>query len=348
MEPNSFQPNIPFVRSFSSDPVYNNVQGRSLLASHSVNLPIQNSRTMVGDTLDQSGFQRRTVDGARQLRDNLNNVIRGIGPLVDTARIVNARTMAISSFLNSSTPNNEASSSTNQPNNSFVINLDDANPSVQDHDNTQEVPNNQENLNNNNGRQDDMTANDRTIIEAQRSLRPLQKYIPFLLILLAKGLYDHHEGIINFAVLFITFTYTNSVVRKEATKRSKRSLYKLLLALAYIALCIIFINYIFENEKLYMSLIFIKTFEKPLRVWDLLWFVGITDFILKLITVGLKIIVIITPGRLIPYQKRVRTTMLFYTNIFILVFRGKYTYFWKQFLSCTVVLLHYSLGYIIY
>lgn len=311
MEHNNYQQNnTPFVRSFSSDPLYNNVQGRSLLMSHSVNLPIQSSRSLITDGIDQTGFQRRTVEGARQLRDNLNNVIRGIRPLVDTARIVNARRMAISSFLNRPQENDEPVSNVNHENNSFVINLEDPNPTAYNQNNTQEVPNNQENINNNNNRPEETAENDRTIIEAQRSLKPLQKYVPFILILLVKGLYDHHEGILNFAVLFVTFAYTNSVTRKEATKRSKKSISKLFLSLLYIFLCIFFINYIFEDEKLYMSLIFIKTFDKPLRVWDLLWIVGITDFILKLITVALKIFVILMPGRFLPYQKRVRYSNL--------------------------------------
>lgn len=308
MEQNNYQHVPPFARSLSSDPVYNNGQGRTF----PVNLPVQNSRSLNGEGVDQAGFQRRTVESARQLRDNLNNVIRGIRPFVDTARIVNARTMAISSFLNRPQADDESTSHVDDEN-TVIINLDEVDAHNNVVDNVQDVPNNQEHLNNN-LRPEEVTGNDRSILEAQRSLRPLQKYVPFILILLVKGLYDHHEGILNFAVLFVTFAYTDSTTKKEATKRCKKSISKLLLSLLYISLCIFFINYIFEEEKLYTSLIFIKTFDKPLKVWDLLWFVGITDFILKLITVALKIVVILTPGRLIPYQKRVHCLNLNYQS----------------------------------
>lgn len=300
MEENSASSSTPFVRSHSTDGDVLNSQVRSL--SHSITLPIQNSRILTEGAMENSNFQRRTVDGARQLRDNLNSVIRGIQPLVDTARIVNARTIAISSFLNRPQAEQNIAANTIQQNNSFIINVDDAN------ENAQNIPDNPEPIldnQNENQNNPEEPHNERNIVEAQLALKPLQKYIPFILILLTKCLYDHHEGILNFAVLFIVFAYSNSVVKKEATKRSRRNCSKLLLSLLYISLCIFFINYIFEEEKLYMSLIFIRTFEKPLSVWDLLWVVGITDFILKLITVVFKILLTLTPEKIIAFQKRV-------------------------------------------
>lgn len=311
MEHNSQENNASFIRNYALDPIQNNMQNRT---NHSINLPIHSTRSLNTEGPDQ-GFQRRTVESARQLRDNLNNVIRGIRPLVDTARIVNARTMALSSFLNRPQENEESplsatSMNVNEGNNSFVINLEDPSPSsaVFNQNNVLDVPINQENLINHNNRQDE-ADNDRTSLEAQRSLKPLQKYVPFVLILLVKGLYDHHEGILNFAALFVTFAYTNATTKNEATKRAKKSKSKLSVSLLYIFLCTFLISYIFEDEKLYMSLIFIKTFEQPFNVWDLLWYVCITDFMLKLITVGLKIFVILIPGSVLPYSKRVNNLL---------------------------------------
>lgn len=69
----------------------NDTQTRILLITHTGTIP---------------SFQRRTADSARQLRDNFNNVIREIQPLVDTARTVNAgvqNAISITSFLNRTT-----------------------------------------------------------------------------------------------------------------------------------------------------------------------------------------------------------------------------------------------------
>lgn len=346
MEGNSASSPSSFTRSLSTEGDFSNPQVRSL--SHSITLPIQNSRVLTEGAMEHSNFQRRTVDGARQLRDNLNSVIRGIQPLVDTARIVNARTIAISSFLNRPQAEQNTAGNANVQNNSFVINVDESS------ENAQNVPENVEpTLDNQNVNQNNPEIhNDRNIVEAQLALKPLQKYIPFILILLTKGLYDHHEGILNFAVLFIVFAYSNSVVRKEATKRSRRNCSKLLLSLLYISLCVFFINYIFEDEKLYTSLIFIRTFEKPLSVWDLLWIVGITDFILKLITVMFKILLTSTPEKIVMFQKRVSCFKK--KNKFILIlllhffFREKFICSSKPLLNYTGAWRLYNLGCIIY
>ncbi|XP_022919830.1 E3 ubiquitin-protein ligase RNFT2 [Onthophagus taurus] len=156
---------------------------------------------------------------------------------------------------------------------------------------------------------DHVSATERlqNMLEARQCTKILQKYIPFVLILFAKGLYDHHEGILNVIVLLTTFTHANSVVKKEATKKTRKNYSKLLLALLYIVCAIVFIYYQFGCSKLYLNLIFIRTYESSLKVWDLLWIVGVTDFILKLITVVVKIFVTLMPHKIIAFQKRGKT-----------------------------------------
>lgn len=261
-----------------------------------------------------ASFQRRTLEGARQIRDNLNTVIREIQPLVETARTVNG-SISITSFLNRPVqPEPSGSRSPSSPaNDSFVINFDN-----HTHEHTQNLHshaalllndvNNSSSDNVNNNSSDDDGNGERTqpLAEAQQFLAVILKYVPFVLILLAKGIYDHHEGIFNIIVLFAVFANADHAVKKEATKRARRSFSKLGLALLYIACCIAFILYLFQDEKLYLNLIFVRTYNKVLTVWDLLWFVTITDFILKLITVAIKICITLLPGSIIAFQKRVR------------------------------------------
>lgn len=140
--------------------------------------------------------------------------------------------------------------------------------------------------------------------ETRQFLALLQKYVPFLVILLAKGLYDHRLGILIFIGLFITFSHANAVVKREIAKQSRRSLTSLLLIVCNLLACILFIYYLFQNEKLYLSLVFIPPYSQPLSVWDLLWIVGVTDFVLKLVTIILKVSVAALPVVLLPYQRR--------------------------------------------
>ena len=41
-------------------------------------------------------------------------------------------------------------------------------------------------------------------------------------------------------------------------------------------------------------------------MYDLVWLVGVNDFILKFFAVIVKIMLVVTPGAVVPYKKRVR------------------------------------------
>lgn len=251
-------------------------------------------------------FQR---SARQQIRDSLTNVIREIEPFVETARSVNAgvqNAISITQLLNRS--QSEAAISRPQPvptapplrppppeNNSFVINVD-ANVQI-----PEQPPNN-------NNSTEDTPENDQTMQQTQLFLQDLFKYIPFILILLAKAVYDYHEGIFIVIILFFTFNHSNNVVKKEATKREKRELITLTIELLYIVVCLMFIHYFFEDDlhnfNVVLNLILIRTFTHPLTVWNLLWIVMITDFILKLITVCVKILLTMLPEFILKFKKR--------------------------------------------
>lgn len=166
------------------------------------------------------------------------------------------------------------------------------------------------------------------------SFKVLLKYVPFVLILLAKAVYDFHEGIFILVILFGTFTHANTTVKHEALKRARRSIWTLSVELCYIFVCIISIHYLFEDDlhnfNMILNLVLIRTFNHPLTVLNLLWIVTITgkfqklpliryciflppclyimlslDFTLKLITVMIKIMLTMLPGRIIEFIKRV-------------------------------------------
>lgn len=262
------------------------------------------------NTADNSlsvNMPRRAVEGTILL----NDVIREFQHHVENRGIL------LSNILNRPTSSEALPGNSNQsqPSDSVVINLENVvpnRPSVSNpdigHSNYQAavllnaaIPNN--NAENNAG---DTPANEtiHNVREIQQSLELLQKYLPFLLILIAKGLYDHCEGIFDLIILFATFVHSNTVVKREATAQARRSFTKLFVALFYIVVCFSFIAYVFEDEKLYLNLIFIPPYKQPTTVWALLWTAGITDFILKLITIIFKICVTMLPTWVVPFQRR--------------------------------------------
>ncbi|RZC34569.1 RING finger and transmembrane domain-containing protein 2, partial [Asbolus verrucosus] len=262
-----------------------NTHPRLLLMTHTSSIP---------------SFQRRTADSARQLRDNFNNVIREIQPLVETARTVNAgvqNAISMTNFLNRPQEPNQSVATTE---NSFVIDLNERVNPIEQQNEPEAGRNNQ----------DDFNSVDRaqTVLEAQQFLQVILKYVPFVLILLAKAVYDYHDSIFILMILFTTFAHTNSAVKKETTKRDKRSLGTLSIELLYIFACSIFVHYIFEDElhnfNVIFNLVLIRTFTDPLTVGKLLWIITITDFALKLITVTVKILLTMLPEKIVPFQKR--------------------------------------------
>lgn len=294
-----------FHRSQSADLTH--PQPRILLMTHSTNfLPTLSSPT---------SFQRRTVEGARQLRDSLTNVIREIEPLVETARTVNA---GVTSFLSRPQSETNIARSTSHEatsSDSIFINVDFPESSRERQNSSQEnVPNENDFSNNVASSADNNNAEDpdqlQTVIEAQQFLKYVLKYVPFILILLAKSIYDYHEGIFILLILFITFAHTNSTLKKEIIKRQRRSILTLAIELLYIVACLLFIHFVFSdnlhNFNVVLNLVLIRTFTHPLTVWNLLWIVTITDFTLKLITITIKILLTMLPAAVVEFKKRVR------------------------------------------
>lgn len=331
----------PFTRSQSAiEGNFNNNPQRLLLMTHTSTIPTFTTT---------NSFPRSTLEGAMSIRDNLNNVIREIQPLMETARTVNARSISISNLLNRpahSEPNiSRPASSPNANSESVVINFD--NVIAGSSNNAAILLNDLGNSANENGINNNSHMDgEQERAQAEYYKDIISRYLPFFVILFLKGLYDYHQAIFDILVLFATFVYANAVVKNEASKRQRRSFAKLVLALFYVIASITFINYIFEEEKIYLNLVFVRTYSKPLSVWDLLWVVIITDIILKLITVAVKIIVTVLPDRVLPFQKRVslqanKKCSKCDCSLFC---REKHTCFVKLFPKCIVVWLQYSRG----
>ncbi|CAG9854759.1 unnamed protein product [Phyllotreta striolata] len=291
--------NFPFHRSLSTD-LTPQPPTRSFF-----NLP-SNTANPPASTSAPASFQRRTVESARQLRDSFTNVIREIEPFVEPAMMVNAR---VANFLNLPHTEGAAPRPANEAD-SYYINVD-VPENATNTEPTDDAPNRQIVENNplvtDNNNTEDQEQN-QAVIDAQQFIKVLLKYVPFVLILLAKSVYDYHEAIFVLIILFITFVHTNSVVKKETIKRQRRSVTTLGLNLFYIMACLVFVHYVFSDDlhdfNVVLNLVLIRSFNHPLTVWNLLWIVTITDFTLKLLTVSLKLLLTTLPDFVLEFKKR--------------------------------------------
>ena len=207
-----------------------------------------------------------------------------------------------------------------QPQDSYVIDLEtplESEPATpqnsptdhnQHHHNTTSTDNylnnireaaNAENQNNNNDSQENLTGVRSAMNpEARKMLKILQKYVPFLLILLIKSIYDYRSGIIHFIVLLVTTIQADSDLKREIAKQQNRNRMALLGIILYIIGCIVFVDFVFDQPM------FLR-FTTPTSAWELLWSVAITDFMLKLITIVLKVILTCLPAKIVALQTRV-------------------------------------------
>ncbi|XP_015513385.1 ring finger protein, transmembrane 2 isoform X1 [Neodiprion pinetum] len=265
-------------------------------------------------------FSGRTAEQSRIFADNISTAFQEIRPLLEQARAPHG--IVLTSWLNGQTQQETPPSAAD----SYVINLNDQpstsnigsshHQSTHDHhhhhhrtatdnflNNIREAAN-AESQNNNNNAEEGATDARHISPETRALLEILQQYVPFVLILLAKCIYDHRAGILHFLALLVTFIHTNNNLKLEIAKQENRSRMVLLVVLFYILGCIVFIDYMSEEHKLYLSLVLIPSYTQPITLWELLWSLAITDYILKLITIVFKAILTCLPVRILAFQKR--------------------------------------------
>uniref|UniRef100_A0A182Q3L3 RING-type domain-containing protein n=1 Tax=Anopheles farauti TaxID=69004 RepID=A0A182Q3L3_9DIPT len=140
--------------------------------------------------------------------------------------------------------------------------------------------------------------------ETQALIETLARYMPLLLILFAKLCYDHLDGIMHFLLLLMTFYHANWVVRQEISKQKQRRVIVLLRELVIIVVALLIFGLVIEWTSICMVILFMPDHVQPESLKSLLFAVCITDLILKLITIVIKIIVTLMPPRVVDYKSR--------------------------------------------
>uniref|UniRef100_UPI00398EB283 E3 ubiquitin-protein ligase RNFT2 n=1 Tax=Pristiophorus japonicus TaxID=55135 RepID=UPI00398EB283 len=140
--------------------------------------------------------------------------------------------------------------------------------------------------------------------ELKAAVTWLQKGLPFILILVAKVCFQHKLGIAVCIGMASTFAYANLTVKHQVSLREKRSVLVSLWILVFLIGNTLFLYYTFSAQQLYKSLIFLKTSVESMDFFDLLWIAGITDFVLKYITIGFKCLVLILPRIIMAFKSR--------------------------------------------
>lgn len=140
----------------------------------------------------------------------------------------------------------------------------------------------------------------------------VERYSPFLFLLFAKLMYEHRLGLLCLLGFYGTFYCANITVKKSVLSRepSSRSVLTLLSIPIFLFINTVMIYYVFDHEQLYKCIIFLKPNVKRFDLTTLLWVVGVTDFILRFLSIGLKCVIAVVPRCIIALKSKGKCYML--------------------------------------
>ncbi|KAL6099141.1 rnft1 [Pungitius sinensis] len=140
--------------------------------------------------------------------------------------------------------------------------------------------------------------------------RWLQKSLPFLVIVCAKLVIQHALGLAVGVGLFTTFLYVNKNIQTQVFLQDRHSKLQCVWLLLFLVSSSLLLYYTFLDEALHHCLIFLSPTIEPLGFWEVLWAVGITNFIIKFISMGIKCLILLLPSSLVTYRTQGRWVML--------------------------------------
>ncbi|XP_014925205.1 E3 ubiquitin-protein ligase RNFT1 isoform X2 [Acinonyx jubatus] len=104
--------------------------------------------------------------------------------------------------------------------------------------------------------------------------------------------------------LLTTFMYANKSIVNQVFLRERCSKIQCAWLLVFLAGSSVLLYYTFHSQSLYYSLIFLNPTLDHSSFWEVLWIVGITDFILKFLFMGLKCLILLMPSFIMPFKSK--------------------------------------------
>uniref|UniRef100_A0A673VRX4 E3 ubiquitin-protein ligase RNFT1 n=1 Tax=Suricata suricatta TaxID=37032 RepID=A0A673VRX4_SURSU len=132
----------------------------------------------------------------------------------------------------------------------------------------------------------------------------LHKSLPYVLILGVKLVMQHITGISLGIGLLTTFMYANKSIVNQVFLRERCSKIQCAWLLVFLAGSSVLLYYTFHSQSLYYSLIFLNPTLDHSSFWEVLWIIGITDFILKFFFMGLKCLILLMPSFIMPFKSK--------------------------------------------
>ncbi|XP_067253976.1 E3 ubiquitin-protein ligase RNFT1 [Chanodichthys erythropterus] len=149
-----------------------------------------------------------------------------------------------------------------------------------------------------------------SLSELRYLLRWLKKSLPFIVILSAKLVIQHALGLAVAVGLFTTFMYVNKSIQTQVFLHDRRRKLHCAWLLLFLTSSSLLVFYTFHTQSLYRCLIFASATIDSQNFWEVLWSVGVTNFIVKFFFMGLKCLILLVPSPLMTYRRRGQWYML--------------------------------------
>ncbi|NXP78667.1 RNFT1 ligase, partial [Ramphastos sulfuratus] len=143
-----------------------------------------------------------------------------------------------------------------------------------------------------------------SLSELRYLLQWLHKSLPYILILCVKLVVQHIIGISLGIGLLTTYMYANKSIVNQVFLRERCSKLQCAWLLVYLTGSSLLLYYTFHSQSLYYSLIFLKPTVDFMDLWEVLWIVGITDFILKFLFMGFKCFILLVPSFMMSFKSK--------------------------------------------
>ncbi|XP_054022294.1 E3 ubiquitin-protein ligase RNFT1 isoform X2 [Dryobates pubescens] len=143
-----------------------------------------------------------------------------------------------------------------------------------------------------------------SLSELRYLLQWLHKSLPYILILCVKLVVQHIIGISLGIGLLTTYMYANKSIVNQVFLRERCSKLQCAWLLVYLTGSSLLLYYTFHSQSLYYSLVFLKPTVDFMDLWEVLWIVGITDFILKFLFMGFKCFILLVPSFMMSFKSK--------------------------------------------
>ncbi|XP_060115059.1 E3 ubiquitin-protein ligase RNFT1 [Heteronotia binoei] len=135
-------------------------------------------------------------------------------------------------------------------------------------------------------------------------LQWLHKSLPYILLLSVKLLLQHVIGISLGIGLLTTFMYANKSIVNQVFLRERCSRLHCAGLFLFLTGSSVLLYYTFYDTLLHYSLIFLTPHMDFMDFWEVLWIVGITDFVLKFLFMSFKCIILLLPCLIMSFKAK--------------------------------------------